>query len=153
MKLFPALISLFFMVASGAAACGGNPSLANESYQGELSSVTMMGYTELIDRLRAAGLSASPAGEVEQPFFSVRGRMIEINGEDVQVFQYPAVAAAAKQAALVSPDGGAIGTSKPLWIEPPHFYSQGRLIVLYVGEDRQVMKALESVLGLQFAGK
>ena len=85
--------------------------------------------------------------------FSVQGRMIQVNGEDVQVFQYAHVVAASEQAALVSPDGSAVGTSSLHWIGTPHFYKRGLLLVLYVGDDEAVRKALEAVLGRQFAGK
>jgi hypothetical protein len=36
---------------------------------------------------------------------------------------------------------------------PPHFFKSGRLIVLYVGEESSVLKALEAMLGPQFAGR
>ena len=112
-----------------------------------------MGYSRLIDSLRVAEVSALPAEAVNQPFFSVQGRLIKINGEDVQVFQYAHAAAAAEQAALVSPDGNAVGTSMPHWIGSPHFFKKELLLVLYVGDDDKVQRALEAVLGQQFAGK
>ena len=79
--------------------------------------------------------------------------MIKVSGEDVQVFQYFHAAAADAQAALVSPDGSAIGASKIHWVGPPHFYRKGRLLVVYVGDHDNVLKALEAVLSRQFAGK
>lgn len=79
--------------------------------------------------------------------------MIKVSGENIQVFQYFHAAAADAQAALVSPDGSAVGTSKLHWIGPPHFYKKGKLLVLYVGGNAKALKALEAVLGRQFAGK
>lgn len=42
------------------------------------------------------------------------------------------------------------------WIGPPHFYSKGRLIVVYIdvnhGTDPSTRNTLESILGSQFAG-
>jgi hypothetical protein len=110
-------------------------------------------YVSLIDNLRAANATVNPAGEVSQPFFSVKGQVIEVNGEDVQVFEYIDKAAAEAEARLVSPDGSSIGTSMVSWIAPPHFYQAGRIIVLYVGESGSVMDALKSVLSPQFAGR
>lgn len=112
-----------------------------------------MDYASLIDNLRTAGVSVEPEGEVDQPFFSVEGRIIKVSGEDVQVFQYFHATAADAQAALVSPDGSAVGTSKLHWVGPPHFYKKGKLLVLYVGGNAKALKALEAVLGRQFAGK
>jgi len=79
--------------------------------------------------------------------------MINVRGEDVQVFQYSNAAATDAQAALVSLDGSAVGTTKVQWVGPPHFYKKGKLLVLYVGDNDKVLKTLEAVLGQQFAGK
>lgn len=79
--------------------------------------------------------------------------MIKVRGEDVQVFQYPNATVTDAQAALVSLDGSAVGTTKLLWVGPPHFYKKGKLLVLYVGDNDKALKALEAALGPQFAGK
>lgn len=107
----------------------------------------------LMSRLRAGGARVVRAGGVSQPFFSVRGRALTVNGEQVQVFEYAKAAAAEREARLVDPSGSSVGTSMMSWVGPPHFYKSGRLIVLYVGGDQDVIKALESALGPQFAGK
>ena len=153
MELFPLLIGFLFLVAAGSTAGDGKLTLPINSQQGKLSTELLMRYTRLVDGLRAAGVSAVPADEVDQPFFSVQGRMIQVSGQDVQVFQYAHVVAASEQAVLVSPDGSAVGTSKLHWIGAPHFYKKGLLLVLYVGDDAKVQKTLEAVLGRQFAGK
>lgn len=153
MKLFPFLIGFLFVAVAGPAACDEKLLLPIESHQGKSPAAPVMDYARLIDSLRVAGVSVLPAEEVDQPFFSVQGRMIKVSGEDVQVFQYAHTTAATEQVALVSPDGSAVGTSKLHWIGSPHFYNKGSLIVLYVGGDEKVIKALEAVLGRQFAGK
>jgi hypothetical protein len=38
------------------------------------------------------------------------------------------------------------------WMDTPHFYKTGKIIVLYVGSDTTVLELLEGVLGPQFAG-
>jgi len=133
-------IGFFFVLAAGPAA-GGTLEEPGPDYPG------------LLDQLRSTGLSVEPEGEVDQPYFSVEGRLIQVGSEEVQVFQYPDTTAADKEAALVSPDGSTVGTSKLHWIAPPHFYKKGKLLVLYVGDDAQVLKALEAALGKPFAGK
>ncbi len=110
-------------------------------------------YISLVDNLRAAGATVDPAGEVTQPFFSVKGLIINVNGDDVQVFEYEDATTADNEAALVSPDGSSVGTSMVGWVAPPHFYKVGNLIVLYVGESKAVIDTLESVVGSQFAGR
>ncbi len=111
-------------------------------------------YVSLVDNLRAAGATVEPAGEViNQPFFSVTGSIITVNGGDVQVFEYADAATAEAEAALVSPDGSSVGTSMVGWVASPHFYRVEKLIVLYVGDGEAVTAVLESVLGQQFAGR
>jgi hypothetical protein len=136
------LVCLVLLVVSAA---GGAPALA--------ANQPVMDRARLIESLRAAGAPVKRAGPVEQPFLSVGGTMIKVYGEDVQVFQYRSPAATEQQAAAISPDGGTIGTTKIHWIGLPHFYKNGRVLVLYLGDEPKVLKALEAVLGPQFAGK
>src|ERR1051325_8444588 len=110
-------------------------------------------YAAFIAHLRAGGASVVTQGEAEQPFLSVTGKMIKIDGEDIQVFEFPNSAAVEAEAGRISRDGATVGTTKIHWIGSPHFYKQGRLLVLYVGDDDKALKVLESVLGRQFAGK
>jgi hypothetical protein len=116
------------------------------------SDVAVTGTDSLAEVLRAAGATVEMAGEVSQPFFSVEGEVINVDGGDVQVFEYESEAAASEEAALVSPEGSTIGTSSVMWVATPHFHKEGRLIVLYVGDDDAVAAMLEEVLGPPFAG-
>ena len=109
-------------------------------------------YISLVDNLRGAGANVEPAGEITQPFFSVNGFVIKVNGADVQVFEYSDVNAAENEAKSISPDGSSVGTSMPFWVAPPHFYKVEKLIVLYVGENENTIGILDNVLGPQFAG-
>jgi len=109
-------------------------------------------YVSLIDNLRV-NATVNPEGEIEQPFFSVTGFSIQVNGASVQVFEYNSAEDAEADASLVSSDGSSIGTSMPFWVDDPHFYYKEKIIVLYVGDDPAIEELLESVLGSQFAGR
>ena len=153
MRLFARSIGLLLVVAAGPTSCAAKLSVRDPLQQGKPSAGPVEDYASLIGNLRLAGVSVEPEGEVEQPFFSTKGRMIRVGGEDVLVFQYSRAAVADAQAAVVSSDGSAVGTSKVNWIGAPHFYKKEKLIVLYIGNDNKVLKALDAVLGPQFAGK
>ena len=114
---------------------------------------TTFDLARLVDALHASGASVQSGDVVEQPFFSPSGHFLRINGQDAQVFEYASEAAAQREAALVSPDGGTVGGSAMMWAAPPHFYRRGLLIVLYVGADPPTMSTLQSVMGPQFAGR
>lgn len=144
------LLGLIFVALATLTGCPWEESASGPS---ALVAERATDYASLLENLRNAGFSVEPGETAEQPFFSVEGQMLKVGGEDVQVFQYPHPAAADAQAALVSPDGSTVGTSKPHWIGEPHFYKRGRLLVLYVGDDDKVLKALDAALGRQFAGK
>lgn len=108
----------------------------------------------LIKKLRVGGAKVVVTRErLKQPFFSTPAGIMNINGESVQVFEFPQVLAAEKEAMRVSPDGMTIGTSKPSWMAPPHFFKSGRIIVLYVGNEPTILKLLHDVLEKQFAGQ
>ena len=91
-------------------------------------------------------------GKVSQPFFSVGGPILAVEGEDVQVFRYATARAAEREVGRVSADGSSVGTNMMSWMSTPHFYRKDNLIVLYVGDNAAVLRALAAVLGAQFAG-
>jgi hypothetical protein len=84
--LFP--IRLLFVGAVSSIACSGNLSVSDQPQQGNSYSAPVMDSARFIDNLRAAGARVEPEGEVDQPFFAVKGMMIKVHGEDVQLFQY-----------------------------------------------------------------
>src|SRR5262245_42749262 len=59
---------------------------------------TVKDYASLVSGLQSAGATVEPGDEIEQPFFSVTGRFIKVNGQDVQVFEYPDAASADAEA-------------------------------------------------------
>ena len=110
-------------------------------------------YQTLISNLRATGAVVTPAGQIVQPFFSVKGRIVKVLGEDVQVFQYADQKTADAQAAQVSPKGTSVGGSAISWVATPHFYKRSKVVVVYVGDNEKVLKLLIEALGEQFAGQ
>ena len=110
--------------------------------------------SSLITAIQSAGGTAEVVDTISQPFFSPEGVFITINGEeDVQVFEYEDAQKMENEASQVAPDGGSVGTSAMMWIEPPHFYKSGRILVLYIGSNTKILNLLEEVIGPQFAGQ
>ncbi|HSD04382.1 MAG TPA: hypothetical protein VLB45_01340, partial [Nitrosopumilaceae archaeon] len=100
------------------------------------------------------GILVTPIDEIpaEASSFSVPTKVISVGGADVQVFEFASEQDAVAATQTVSEDGTEIGTSIIRWIGPPHFYTQGKLIVLYVGDNSEVTSLLEDFIGPQFAG-
>ena len=146
MKTKSSLISSFMLLAFIAVACGGQPGAG-------ASPAVVEDQASLIEALRASGANIELGEPVDQIFFTVRGQIIDVNGADVQVFEYESAEVMQADAAQVAPDGGSIGTSMVTWISTPHFYQAGRILVLYVGDDPAIIELLEGALGPQFAGR
>ncbi len=68
-------------------------------------------FASLVASLNALGATVEPSGMVSQPYFSTEGKTASVNGETIQVFEYPDVESASREAALISPDGSSIGTT------------------------------------------
>ena len=128
------------------AACGGRASKEQNS--------ALTGYAALVERLEANGVAVEAAGDVEivQPFFTPKGKIITVNGRDIQVFEYASEAEAEAEAATVASDGRSTTTTMITWMDTPHFFKSGRVIAIYVGSSAEVLQALEGAFGPSFAG-
>ena len=153
MKLFLSSIGLLFVAAVGCATGGEKSPGPDRAQPKQSKSGAITDYPSLITSLRTLGAGATAAADVEQPFFSIKGVMFKVHGEDVQVFQYASAAAADAEAAPISRDGMSVGTRKISWVGAPHFFKKEKLLVLYVGGNAEVLKTLEAALGPQFAGQ
>ena len=120
---------------------------------GETVGQPVDGYDGLLAALRGNGSTVEAVGPISQPFFVPEGRVINVDGNEVQVFEFSSEQDAQSAAESISPDGSSVGTTMIMWVEAPHFYESGKLIVLYVGEEPAVVDALEVVLGAQIAGR
>jgi hypothetical protein len=110
----------------------------------------------LATRLHAEGATVVAGGAVHHPFLSVAGQALLVNDQAVEVFQYASEAALLADTADVGQEGciGTIGggMDNP-WTGPPHFYKSDGLLVIYVGGDASVLRALIAVMGAQFKGQ
>lgn len=105
------------------------------------------GTLALAEELRTAGATVEFGGRITQDFFEPEGQILIVNGADVQVFEWPDAEQAAEAASTISSDGSSVGTTMITWVDVPHFYLDGALIVLYVGSDPDVEALLTGALG------
>ena len=109
-------------------------------------------YVSLVDNLRAAGATVDPAGIYSADYFALPRQLLTVNGERVETSEFGSAEEARTVAETISADGSSIGTSNYRWVALPHFYKAGRMIVLYVGCDSDVINVLQETIGPQFAG-
>jgi exosome complex RNA-binding protein Csl4 len=115
---------------------------------------TVTDYASLIAAIESRGILVQHRENIpaESSTFSVPIEVISVGGSDVQVFEFKDGSEAIASSLTVSEDGTEIGTSIIRWMDTPHFYTKGNLIVLYVGQNPEITNLLESLLGNQFAG-
>ena len=131
-------------------ACGKAPAVSASNASPEPGVVEDQ--ESLVAALKEAGATVEMGDPISQPFFSVDGNIIKVNGADVQVFEYESSESMELEWSQIAPDGSSSATTMITWIDTPHFYKAGKIVVLYIGSDATVLDLLNGALGAQFAG-
>lgn len=84
--------------------------------------------------------------------FTGESVMGSIEGEEYRYFRYPSVEAALVDKAKISSDGKTIEGTAIRWEGPVHIYHIAKRIVIYVGDNPEVMAVIEQNFGPQIAG-
>ena len=111
--------------------------------------------SSLMAKLQAEGAQVTLAGKITHPFLAVPGRIITVNDQEVETFQYANAQALVADTANIGPDGciGTVGGGMlDAWTAPPHLYKSEGLLVIYLGSDAKILQLLTGALGKQFAG-
>jgi hypothetical protein len=138
-----------FALATVFAACGGTASSGS-------GAATVHDYRSLAGQLQAGGATVVSGGAIHHPFLSVPGQVLLVNNQTVEVFEYASANALTIDTAAVGKDGciGTIGGGMDdPWTGPPHFFRSEGVLVIYVGSDASVLRALIAAMGPQFKGK
>lgn len=146
-KILSVLLIMLVLLIS---ACGGVPAANASNASPEPAAVEDQ--AGFITALEAAGATVELGEPISQPLFGVEGNIIKVNETDVQVFEYEGVEEMELDSSQITSDGSSSATTVITWIDTPHFYKSGRLIVLYVGRNEAILSLLESALGPPFAG-
>jgi len=111
-------------------------------------------YSSLVNAIQSRGVLVEHIDEIasESSSFSVPIHVISVGGVDVQIYEFASESDAKTASLTVSEDGTEIGLSIIRWMDEPHFYTNGKIIVQYIGHNPEIMNLLESFLGKQFAG-
>jgi hypothetical protein len=146
------LIVTLFVLGMLLAACGGaaQVDVLDETGAAGEESNQVTDYPSLTAYLEASGAKVFETGTVLQPFASIEGKTINVDGGDVQVFEHADLDAVDEEVASILEF---LKTSMIMWIEPPHFYQVDKLILIYVGSEAAVIGLLVGLAGPQFAGE
>ena len=114
-------------------------------------------YSSFTSALEADGFTVREGKPAGGDFFAVPGQTVFIDDVLVSAYEYPDPRTLGDVRSSIGRDGYSVptrtgGIAVVEWVATPHFYGAGRLLVLYVGDERRTLEALDSVLGPQFAG-
>ncbi|MFQ3567722.1 MAG: hypothetical protein SNJ59_12065 [Aggregatilineales bacterium] len=114
------------------------------------------GYAPLLEWLEELGFEVSLGSTYFHPFLSVHGRTMMLNDERLQTFLYPNPEAAQAESLRFSRDGAWIDRAgEPVlinWIATPHLFLVDSMLIIYVGENAELLAALSVALDEPFAG-
>ena len=118
--------------------------------------ISYTAYEELIVNLEDMGFIVDTRG-VEESILAGERKWLTINENDnLSVYLYENSNKMEEDAAYLSDDGFSYNNGKKAveisWISYPHFFKVQNMIILYVGENLEIIHALEELVGSQFAG-
>ena len=113
-------------------------------------------YEELVRNLQSRGYTIDDE-DVEKSILLGKRKWLTVDGsENISVYLYESNDKMEKDASYLSEDGFSYNNGKNItqieWVSYPHFYKSENMIILYVGENLQIIQALEEIVGPQFAG-
>jgi hypothetical protein len=143
---------MFILLALAAVlvACGGSSE--------EIPTPGGYGLADLIQDLQAMGSTAALTRELVDHGFAVQGQRLAVDGRPVFVYEFPTVAEADDAFTGVSADTYSLTVTRSDgdvtiethgdWLETPHLYRKGRLILIS-GDDPGLLVTLDRVMGAQ----
>jgi len=95
--------------------------------------------------------------DVEEDILQGQRKWLTINeNENISVYLYESSEKMEEDASYIDEGGTSYNNGKNAteisWVSYPHFFKDDNIIVLYVGEDLEIINALKEIVSLQFAG-
>lgn len=126
---------------------GGQPSATVTETRLPSGAAGPMNFNQLVRALEAEGAEVGRTGVIRQPLFPATGNIISVDGAEVQVFEFEDPETRSAVSATITETGEILGGITPSWSGRPNFWAGGSLIVLYVGQNQDVIDLLSDVLG------
>ena len=102
---------------------------------------------DVIDALSGVGATVEQGGRVPAMPFSVPGQLFDVDAFEIAVREYADAAARAEEEETIAMGGWSVNNTPVEWIASPHYWSRGRVIVLYLGDNPTAIDLLNSTLG------
>jgi len=113
-------------------------------------------YNDLITSLNNMNFKVT-VEDVEKSILQGQRKWLTIkDNENISIYIYKSDKEMEKDASYVSEDGCSYNNGNEAinisWVSYPHFFKKDNIIVLYVGDDLEVINALKKIMGSQFSG-
>jgi hypothetical protein len=112
---------------------------------------TMGPLEQLLADLRQEGLEVKELTREPYPPFSVPRRILSVAAQEISVLEYGTREAAVEDSQEIAADASTLFGQPKTWLTPPRFYRKGPLIVLYEGQNAELLASLGRRLGVPFA--
>jgi hypothetical protein len=110
----------------------------------------------VVEALRAAGLPLEFADAIRPLLFGLTARLYEAPVGGIELWEFADAYSAITARKAFSGDGRSMSAPGQVvimdFVGSPHWYLSGAAIALYVGDNPEMLGALEQALGPQFAG-
>jgi hypothetical protein len=111
--------------------------------QTQVGDVSLTGsISSFMARMENTGLNATVLKSIKRSAFAVTGQMISINGDNVQVFEYPDRETATRAASSLMVKYAASSRSRE-WKRDMHVYAEDDLVIFYMGNDEAIISAIQ----------
>jgi uncharacterized protein len=98
-------------------------------------------------QLRANGATVQSLGTILQPFFPVVGQVLNVNGNQVQVFEFESVSDAQQTVNTITQTSSFLRNLNPNSNLLPSVFHNGEIVVLYAGTDQETLDLLTQTFG------
>lgn len=119
-----------------------------------LTNIYAFGLQKFADGMKERGynveLTDIPRSEVH--FLNGKIKSLEVGKEKIVIHTYGSSIFAWVESLGLRRDGWGFRGTAIDWVDKPHFYRKGKLIIQYIGRNDKILTDLEDILGEQVAG-
>jgi len=112
----------------------------------------VMDYDNFVQEMAKDSVKIEMSGQLTESFIGAVPKIIKIDNAEAQIFEYSNESEMERNSAEINSDGSSVGNTMITWIDKPHFFKRGKIIMLYLGKDNNTLAKIEKILGKQFAG-
>ena len=130
--------------------------VSNEEVLISVDEILPTPYNELITSLKTMGFNVNEE-DVGEDILQGQRKWLTINDKDhISVYIYDSDEKMEEDASYIHEGGSSYNNGKHAteisWASYPHFFKKDNIIVLYVGENLEIIDGLKEIVGPQFAG-